>query len=97
MPKCLHPPCDRLVDDALYCDEHKYIPHWTTNITRVEDRTLSNETTGPWASEAPSQPQSAPSAPYRPPHRAPVLGLVLVVLILALLAVGVIVILKLVL
>jgi len=92
MPKCLHPPCDRLVDDALYCDEHKYIPHWTTNITRVEDRTLSNETE--WI-QAPSR--SLPSETYSPPHRAPVLGLVLVVLILALLAVGVIVILKLVL
>ena len=91
MPKCLHPPCDKLVDDALYCDEHKYIPHWTTNITRVEDRTLSYEE---WGSEAPSLPQSAPSESYRPRHRAPILWLALLVLILAILAVGLIVILK---
>ena len=94
MPKCLHPPCDKLVDDALYCDEHKYIPHWTTNITRVEDRTLGNETTGTWASEAPSR--SMPSEPYQPPHRAPILWLALVILILAILAVGLIVALKLI-
>jgi hypothetical protein len=90
MPKCLHPPCDRFVDDALYCDEHKYIPHWTTNVTRVQEPQVSIHT-GDWPAYAP-MPQSAPPAP----HRAPVLWLALVILILAILAVGLIVILKLI-
>jgi hypothetical protein len=92
MPKCLHPPCDRLVDDALYCDEHKYIPHWTTNITRVEDHIISVET-DEWIQ---ASTRSLPSEPYGPSHRAPILRLALLVLILALVAVGVIVALKLI-
>lgn len=92
MPKCLHPPCDRLVDDALYCDEHKYIPHWTTNVTRVEEPQAGIQT-GEWQ----SAPQSAPSAPRRAPRPAPILLLALLVLILAILAVGLIVALKLIL
>lgn len=89
MPKCLHPPCDRLVDDALYCDEHKYIPHWTTNVTNV--------TVEVPATYAP-MPQIAPSDSYREPHAQPPLlvPIILGVAILAILAVALIVILKLI-
>ncbi|HET6670848.1 MAG TPA: hypothetical protein VFH15_11510 [Pyrinomonadaceae bacterium] len=92
MPKCLHPPCPNQVADALYCDEHRYIPHWTTN---VEQPRVSIDT-GDWPTYAPSVPQSAPSAPRSAPRPAPILVLALLVLILAILAVGMIVILKLV-
>lgn len=88
MPKCLHPPCPNQVADALYCEEHKYIPHWTTNVTEVEHPRVSIDT-GDWPTYAPGSPRSAP----RP---APILVLALLVLILAILAVGIIVILKLV-
>ena len=98
MPKCLHGPCPNQVTDSLYCDEHKYIPDWTTNLSVGES---SGGAFGNMPQYLPS-PQSAPSAPANPynvphaPRRTPVLGLVLLVLILAILAVAVIVILKLI-
>ena len=91
MPKCLHPPCPNQVADALYCDEHKYIPHWTTNVTHVEQPQVRTQTDN-WPSCAPCEPQSAPSTP-RP---TPILWLALLILILAILAVGLIGILKLI-
>jgi hypothetical protein len=82
MPKCLHPPCPRQVADALYCEEHQYVPQWTTNVTREQQPS--------WG----YQPQSAPESAPRSAQPLWLIPIVLIVAILAILAVAVLVILK---
>ena len=88
MPKCLHPPCDRLVVDALYCDEHQYVPQWTTNVTR--------ESQPSWGYPPQSAPESAPRSVPRSAQPLWLIPIILIVAILAILAVAVLVIVKLV-
>ena len=83
MPKCLHPPCPRQVDDALYCDEHQYEPPWMTNISRE-----SQPSWGP--------PQSARESAPRGAQPLRLVPIILGVAILAILAIALIVILKLI-
>jgi hypothetical protein len=66
MPKCLHPPCPRQVANALYCDEHKYVPDSTTNL-RSEDEPLGGGSGGGWPSDEPSAPCAIEPIDYEPP------------------------------
>jgi len=66
MPKCLHPPCPRQVANALYCDEHKYVPDSTTNL-RSEDEPWGDVGIVDWPSNAPSAPCGSEPADYEPP------------------------------
>ena len=65
MPKCLHPPCPRQVANALYCDEHKYVPDSTTNL-RHEDEPWGDVGSGGWPNDAPS-----PACDIEPPNYDP--------------------------
>ena len=86
MPKCLHPPCPRQVTDTLYCDEHQYVPTWTTNISRESE---------PYAPSVGFPSQGLPTASRGAP--TPLLvPIILGLAILLILAVAVIVILKLI-
>ena len=66
MPKCLHPPCPRQVANALYCDEHKYVPDSTTNL-RSEDEPWGDVGSVDWPGNAPSAPCGSEPADYEPP------------------------------
>lgn len=66
MPKCLHPPCPRQVANALYCDEHKYVPDSTTNL-RSEDEPWGDVGSGGWPNDAPSPPCGIEPPDYDPP------------------------------
>lgn len=84
MPKCLHPPCPRQVADALYCDEHQYVPTWTTNISRETQPSVAYP------------PQSARESAPRGAQPLWLVPIILIVAVLAILGVALLVILKLI-
>jgi hypothetical protein len=54
------------VANALYCDEHKYVPDSTTNL-RSEDEPWGDVGGGGWPSDAPNVPRSIEPPDYDPP------------------------------
>lgn len=66
MPKCLHPPCPRQVANALYCDEHKYVPDSTTNLRSEDEPFTGGGGGGGWPSYQ-DLPCSIEPSDYDPP------------------------------